>query len=255
MKASAVSQLFCIAVTIALCLSCTKETIDERTLTIDEYTELGVPDPGKEWDINDLSQAYFVLGKIKWDKPYQLPMKNSKKSGVLFNRMLSPDNLSFLDNDKLSLNARAEQIQSFLKVPAFWQDVYSNPVVDNYYHREHLAIQIFTLNTLDGMVGLGVKILASEDPTAVSLQYAVPSIKLDYLTCIDTTLKAHKEPSKYMTEDLERVSDSVYVSLTRNKPWMDSTAVAKVRTSLNAVIDNTSSDYVREKYSKLEKSL
>jgi hypothetical protein len=239
---------------VMFCFSCSKSNVD-KSLTIEEYMKLGVPDPTKEWHMDDFSQARAALGKIKWDKPYQLPMKDSKKSGSLFDHMLSPINMSFLNNQAMSLNEKAERISAFAKVYDYWIDVYSNPVINNYYHRELIYIQLFNLGIMDNMVALGMEINKSDDPTAVVLQYGFSSIKRNYLDCLTTDLKTQSYASRFLEKDLDTMADSVYTSVIRNKVWMDSNAIIDLKQSLKIVIDSTSSEHIRETYKNLEKSL
>ena len=254
MNAISLKQIFLIALILTSIFSCSKKQVD-KSLTLDAYLKLGVPDPAKVWDMNDFSQAYGALGKIKWDRPYELPVKDSKKSGLLFEHMLSFENMSFLHNSKLTLNEKAEYITAFVRVNRYWMDVYSNPVIGNFYHRELIYIQIFNLGIMDNMVNLALEINKSNDPTAVVLKQGVKSIKIDYLDCLTTDLKTQSHTSQFLKKDLDTMADTVYASVMRHKEWMDSSAVNDLKQSLHLVMDSTSSDHIRNKYTTLEKSL
>jgi len=41
--------------------SCEKSVINDPSLDLVEYRELGLPDPSKVWSLKDLSSAYDVL--------------------------------------------------------------------------------------------------------------------------------------------------------------------------------------------------
>ncbi|MBL0740659.1 hypothetical protein [Chryseolinea lacunae] len=254
MNTISLKQIFLIAFVLTGIFSCAKKQ-EDNSLTLDEYMKMGVPDPAKVWDINDFSQAYGALAKLKWDRPYQLPVKGSKKSGVLFEHMLSLKNVSFLMDSTLSLNEKAERISAFVLVCDHWIDIYSNPVIDNYYRSELIDIQIFNLRLTEKMVNLATQINNSDDPTAVVLKYGYKTIKMNYVSCLTTELKNQSHTSQFLKQDLERMADSVFASVERNREWMDSSARVDVKQSLRLVLDSTSSDHVRNKYTTLEKSL
>jgi len=234
--------------------SCTNSLPDE-SLSVDEYVRLGMPDPGKPWEMADYTQAYNVLAKIKWEKPHQLPAKDSKKSGLLFDHMMSLEYLSFLQ-DTSSLNEKAARISEFMRVYDNWIDIYTVPIIkENRYHREILEIQIFNLRLMEAMVNLAHKINRSDDPADVALQVGYNSIKENYFASLDNNFKMQRNTSAFLKRDLDRMADSVYASVLRNKEWIDSSDVNELHRSLRLVIDSTSSDYIRSKYKNLEESL
>lgn len=247
-------QIFLIVLILTGTFSCSKKNAD-KSLTLEEYMKLGVPDPANVWDMNDFSQAHGALGKLKWDRPYELPVKDSKKSGLLFEHMLSFKNISFLHDSTLSLNEKAARISAFVSVCDYWSDIYSNPVINNYYRTELIDIQIFNLRLMEKMVNLAQEINKSDDPAAAVLKYGYKSITRNYLSSLKTQLKNQRHTSKFLKKDLERMADSIYTSVMRNKEWMDSSAISDVKQSLRLVLDSASSEYVRNKYTTLEKSL
>lgn len=250
------SRILYVALACMVCFSCTKETVDDDGLTIEEYLKRGVPDPEKRWTMEEFSQARVALGKIKWDQPYHLPRKGSKKSGPLFDHMLSLDNMYFLRDTKLSLNEKAEHISAFVSVYDYWIDVYSNPVINKgFYSRERLYIDLFNLGVMEQMVQLALAIQDSDEPSAVALQYGVPSIKSNYLASLKTNLKTQSNSSHSPETDLDALADSVYSSVMKNKEWMDSAARSELKSAIHLILQSPSSDHVRDKYTQLESAL
>ncbi len=100
-----------------------------------------MPDYDKIWTQMDYIDAFFVLNKIKIRKPKSLPRKNSRKSGMHFNRMLSEENFSFLESDTLSLSDKAYEIQNYSNIQGellrFYTDMFNK---DQYYHDELIDI-------------------------------------------------------------------------------------------------------------------
>ena len=244
-----------IFVVVAASFSCTDRR-EDHSLTVDEYIKLGMPDPGKSWDMDDYTQANNVLAKIKWEKPLELPAKDSEKSGLVFDRMVSLDYLSFLQDTTLSLNAKAERISDFTRVYDHWMDIYTIPMLKHDpYQGEKLELQIFNLRLMEAMVNLMHKINESDDPADAGLKYGHQYIMGNYLTSLYASLRMQASTSEHLQPDLERMADSIYASVIRNKEWMGNDALSSLRRSLNSVIDSTSSERIRSKYHHLRQAL
>ena len=82
--------------------SCTSEKLTDNSLTLEEYMNSGMPDPYRIWKSNDFALANAVCENIKSSRPKCLPVKESRKSGMIFDRMVSLDNLDFLRNKNLN---------------------------------------------------------------------------------------------------------------------------------------------------------
>ena len=241
---------------IGICsFSCVDKEVD-NSLTIGAYRALGVPDPNRQWTITDYTQAHNVLAKLRWEKQYQLPVKDSKKSGLLFDRMVSLDYLSFLQDSTIPLNEKARMISEFGVVYDYWMDVYTTPTVQkNYYNREILEVQILNLRLTEAAFNLANKINESDDPADVALQYGYPNIKHAYLECLNNYLQPRINSTEFAENDMEEMVDSIHHSVMRNKHWLDSAAVGGLKKSLRSVKDSTTSTRILNKYKHLENQL
>ncbi|HEY9489871.1 MAG TPA: hypothetical protein VIQ51_16145, partial [Chryseosolibacter sp.] len=239
--------IFLIVFILSCSFSCTHEK-EDHSLSVDAYRKLGMPDPGKRWNMADYTQANNVLAKVKWERPLQLPVKDSQNSGLLFEHLVSLEHLAFMQDNSLSLNEKAERISEFIKVYDYWMDIYTNPTLKrNYFHREIIDIQLFNLGLTEAMLNLAHEINRSTDPADIALQYGYGAIKGNYLACLNNDLKTQSYTSDFLAQDLERMADSIYNSVMRNKEWMDSSAVSELKYSLRLVMDSTSSDHIRNK--------
>jgi hypothetical protein len=255
MKAGFLKCVFVVVFIVTSTFSCTDRPAD-NSLSVDAYVTLGMPDVNKKWNMTDYTRAYNLLAKMKWEHPLELPVKDSKKSGLLFDHMVSLEYLSFLQDSAMSLNEKAGRISEFTGVYDYWMDIYIVPTLKrNHYHREILDLQIFNLRLMEAMVNLAHQINESRDPADVALQFGYQSIKENYLSGLHNGLKIQRNTSEFLKQDLDRMTDTIYTSVMRNKGWMDSIAVSEVKRSLQLVMDSTSSHYIRNKYKSLEKSL
>ena len=255
MNTSFVKHVFLIVFILTCSFSCTHRP-EDNSLSVDAYRALGMPDPARKWDLADYTQAHNVLAKTKWEKPLQLPVKDSENSGLLFEHMLSLEYLSFLQDSTIRLSEKANRISEFSRVYNYWMDVYTNPTLKrNHYHREIIDIQIFNLSLTEAMLNLAHEIDRSDDPADIALKYGYGAVKRSYLACLNNDLQTQSFTSEFLDRDLERMADSIYSSVMRNREWMDSSAVGELKHSLRLVMDSTSSDHIRNKYKSLENSL
>lgn len=235
--------------------SCTKKKSDP-SLSLEEYSQLGVPDINGNWKMSDYIEAHNALAKLKWERPLDLPRKNSEKSGPLFRHMLSLDYISFLKDSTLSLSEKARRVTEFRTVHDYWTDVYSNPVINPaVYSRENIAIKLFNIQLTEAIVNLGRKVQASDDPEDIALRPGYKSIKRAYLAYMMIYLQPANFRAGFPEDDLKVLTDSIHHSVLRNTDWMDSSELAGLRSSLRALGDSAASPGIRDKFRYLEKSL
>lgn len=80
----------------------------DGSLTLKEYAKLGMPSPGKAWAGRDYIRACRALVDLAKRRPDLLPRWRSDKSGKLFARMVSVENLKPAENAKAALNPRLQ---------------------------------------------------------------------------------------------------------------------------------------------------
>jgi len=240
---------------VAACISCAVEQ-EDHSLTLEEYMALGMPDPNRKWLMSDYVQARNVLSQLRWREPLQLPAKDSKKSGGLFEHMLSLEYLSFLGDTSMALHEKAMHIVEFVRVYEYWIEIYDVPILKkNHYHREIVALQLFNLRLMEAMLGLANQINESDDPADIALQYGYKAIKGNYLSALDADLRTQRYGPPFLEHDLNRMADSIYASAMRNRSVLDSSEIGQLVKSLQLVMDSTSSSHIRDKYSILLKEL
>ena len=249
-------KIFLIVAVFSISFSCNKAKDEDYSLELEQYRKMGIPDPNMVWDIDDIRTAHEILSGIKWDKPYSLPRKESKKSGVLFDRIVNLENMIFLQKDTLKLHEKGYMSLEFLQFVEKWKEVYTNPIWKNqYYQRELVDININEVRVTHIMVDLTKKIMVSDDPIDIMMHEGVPKIKLNYISSLINALHTQNNTSGFLKDDIERMADSLSSSIRRNRAWMDSTSVNKIRKSIDNAIDSTSSDYVKGRYLEIAEIL
>ncbi len=236
-------------------ISCNEREKD-YSLSLDEYAKMGMPSVDKAWDSEDFLYANDVLSKMKWGNPGGLPKKDSKKSGALFTKLISLENLTFLKVDTLALNEKALLLMNYLQIYENWRYIYTDVRLKvQYHHRELIDIQLFGLSIIELMLDYADKIQKSDDPVDIYMRTGDQSIRKMYIDYLLVTLEIQKDMSPYMKEDMERMGDSVSASVLKNKDWMDSSNKSKIIEELQIVIDSDSIGYVRDRYESLSEIL
>ena len=237
-------------------LSCNKANETDHSLTLLEYQDLGMPDYNSVWSMEDYSNAFFVLNTLKYGNLKALPVRDSEKSGVLFSRMISIDNLSFLQDEALPLWAKADMIKWFVNTLMELKVVYTTVGTERqYYVRELMDIDIFRVSVAHLMLELGQKINESEDPSDVDMQSDFPAIQLMYLNILTELFELQQYTSLYPEQTLELLSDSLSASVKRNMLWFDEDASALIKQAMLDVIESTSSRKIKSDYRELTEIL
>ncbi len=232
--------------------SCNKANEHDHSLTPEEYQELGMPDYNKVWSMEDYSNAFYVLNTLKYNTPMALPARESKKSGMLFSRMVSIDNLAFLQDETLPLHAKADMIKWFVNTLMELKVAYTIIGTNRqYYVKEIMDIDIFRLRVAQKMLELGRQINESEDPSDVVMQSDYPAIQQMYVNLLGELFGIQQYTSLYPKQTLELLADSLSSSVRRNMLWFDENASALVKQSMQIVLDSTSSQKIKNEYGEL----
>ena len=218
----------------------------------EEYQNMGLPDHTQTWDFHAYSEACVVLSNIKSLKPFALPKKGSKKSGEIFDRMINMDNLLFLQDDELSLNEKAYEIQKYINVQGCFVTAYTDlNDQEQYYNRELIDLYIFGLGIAQHMLDLGNLINESIDERDIEMQYGYKSIQYMYITMVLYVLENQKKSYFFNEEDLIRLGDFLYNSVLINREWMEDAAVDDIKRRVQDIVEVTSSEEIRKKYNML----
>ena len=85
----------------------------DESLTSDEYLRLGLPAQDREWSGDDMVKAEKILASLAQNGYRQLPRYKSERSGEMFARLTSPQNLDLFQNRTLPLDARFPQALNY----------------------------------------------------------------------------------------------------------------------------------------------
>lgn len=243
------SWILLIILTLSSCESTNKA---DHSLSLEEYYELGMPGHEHVWNMSDYSNAFYVINTLKYENPKTLPTRASEKSGLLFARMISLENLSFLQDITLPLHAKADMIKWFVNTLMELKVAYTTPGTQGQpYIQELIDIDIFRLRVSHKMLELGKQINESDDPSDVDMQSDYPQIQQMYVNLLAELLGKHQQTELIPTETLELLSDSISASVNMNMHWFDESAAGTIQEALRTVSDGPSSKKIKGNYQEL----
>ena len=249
-------KLVLFVIVIIFFSSCKMSSRKDLSLSLEEYINQGMPDYSRNWTPKDYEDAWQALIRIKNKKPFSLPRKNSEKSGMIFERIVSPENFSFIEEDSLRLFEKAYIIKTYLFIQSELVDIYTDHYrKKQYYSSELIDMHNFGLVVTEKMLYLAHKINESDKKEDMAMKSAFPDIQKIYVNMLLDVLDKQKYASIYSNEDSERLCDSISFSIERNKSWMDSSALLDIKHNMQVVVDSTSSVYLRNKYLSLSEAL
>jgi hypothetical protein len=230
-------------------ISCSNPKEKDHSYPLEKYSELGMPDFNRPWQISEFTDVIATLREIRNNDFLALPKKGSRNSGELFDHLISMDNLSFLNIDTLPLYEKAYRIQAFVHIQSEYIDIYTDLYHrEQYYNEELIDLYIYGISITQKMLDLAYQINESDKPGDVGMQSGFPGIQYGHVFMISTCLDKQKNTSLYKAEDLEILSDSIALSIRRNMSWYDSIAVEQIKHNMLVAIDSSSSDKIRNEY-------
>lgn len=232
--------------------SCDISSEEDQSLTEDQYKKIGMPDVDKMWSFEDYEEACEILSTLKTFRPSSLPKKGSKKSGAYFNRIIDPENLSFLMNENITLSERAKRIQAYIDIQGSLITSYTDLNSERQsYNRELIDLYIFGLTIAQNMLDLGQRINESVDEVDIDMQYAFRSVQHLYIKMVLFVLNNQSKTEFFEDHDLEKLAKYMSDSIILNIDWMGDEAKADIEIELQKVLRNTSSATIIDEYRTL----
>lgn len=241
---------FQLVMLLATITGCSPEK--DHSLTPAEYRKLGMPDHQKIWTNQDFLRAQEALSGLRAKNFLSLPRKGSQKSGAVYNRMLSQENLSYVNDTSILLSDRAFQIMYFSIFFADLNRMYTdNLKTEQFYKEELIDICIFRIFVQGKMLELAGKIMNSKEPSSVGLRSGGQTVASGYSKLIFKALEEQVKFKTYRKRDLERLSLEVSQSLQENLKWIDFAEKQKMVAEIQHVIERSSPKSIKNNYRKI----
>ncbi len=221
----------------------------DMSYTVTEYRKMGMPDPSVSWSKDEYAQALSVLRNLKLYGSLTMPKKFSNKSGIIFKRLLSQENMAFVDDTTLLARDKAFRIQHFSSFQAGMIGLYTYKVKDLRYYRDELVdLYIFGLLVHNNMLDLSEELNQSDNGTDKVLTAGSSFVIKEYSDLIMKILKEQLNSKIYRNKGLKRLSKSLTESLIQNWERLGSADKQKIIVEIRNVISKSSSKFIRTNY-------
>jgi len=228
------STFLLITIVIFIIGGCSKQLPNDNSLRVTEYMKSGLPDPSRTWASNDYALAFSVLENLKQTRQYSLPRKGSEKSGVVFNRMLSQDNMVFMEIEEMMDEQKLHHLRNYLRVCENMVGLYTISATGlHYYHRELTEAYLFGLEVSNKMVELNAKIKGTNSFDSTDPVQSV------YLSGLFNFLRTQNGASRFTEEDHRLIVEGISKSVNSNKFWYDENIKANIKLAFQLISDST----------------
>jgi len=86
----------------------------DQSLKADEYSNKGMPSLDRPWNPSDYLTCINVLGSCAENNIYSLPRYKSANSGAIFNRIVSVENFSQLEDKTRLIDVRIREVSEYI---------------------------------------------------------------------------------------------------------------------------------------------
>lgn len=248
--------LIVLAAIILLTSSCKNIFRKDLSFTEKEYESRGMPDIRKNWSESELIKAHVTLGNIRTKNFFTLPVKGSPKSGNVFKKIVSRENLSFLDDPAKSLRDKAYEIQTIANFQNEISSMYTDNLrIEQYYSTELIDIYISEIYIRGKMLELAEKIMNSKDPGDIAMSSARQAIVGGYVNLLSTLIREQKKTRSFTSADLKKLSRETAKSIHDNIKYLDSESKQKLSGEIRGNSDNIKAGSVRKDFDEMLKFL
>ena len=142
--------------------------IADQSLSTAEYVAQGLPSPDQPWSGEDMAQAGKVLADVAAKGPEHLPRHQSRRSGEVFDRMTSQENLTSLFGESVPIDRRIAMadghVQGAAQILGLYRDAYGKQLVGGSELVEVTGTDLRSTSTMLGLVGPYLASLDADNP-------------------------------------------------------------------------------------------
>ncbi len=231
----------------------------DASLTIAQYQQRGVPSPEPIWGAEEYAEAIEVFGG---DDPAPLPRHGSSRSGALFARLISTDNLLHARSVREILEMGAEPTQAALtrmihyteQVPGLLMMYVEATDGVQPYGSEVVRISIYTLQTGRALFDLTYGFLGSQSSelqNSDGVRDAKQQMRDGLNQTLDGLLAMLSENGSFLAADMEFLADG----LRREVPGVFGYFSALQKKTVRASIEKVSKKHTNRRVRESMKSL
>ncbi len=177
----------------------------DRSLSVRDYIQRGLPDPDRVWSAEDLGRAVKILAEVASKDPGRLPRGGSERSGSVFARLIDPENLLLFKDRTLPLQARMPEALAHFESSNQLNKLYLAAMVKRQVGgREMIELFGSTLRSvamLFDLVDEFLPTLDKNDPKYQIRMQGLARMKRGFASSLAGTLQCLTEAENYEVKD------------------------------------------------------
>jgi len=241
---------------LTISVGCNSQSTKDESLTVQQYEMLGMPNPEKIWQNMEYDQCIVTLSDLKKENSKSLPQLKSEKSSILFRRIISPENLLFINDSSIDLQKRSIQLQfisaNFGKLLFLY---YQNDAAKQYYSNEVVELIIFGFNIAEESFILTNDLLKNVTVLTEEMKLGIQKLKDGYRKTILGTLSELERSNQYHVEDLEKLSITLHKNIRTNIKWIDPNVRLEIKKQITKITQKKYSQIVNDKLIEIKNIL
>jgi hypothetical protein len=241
---------------LTISVGCNSQSTKDESLTVQQYEMLGMPNPEKIWQNMEYDQCIVTLSNLKKENSKSLPQLKSEKSSILFRRLISPENLLFINDSSIDLQKRSIQLQfisaNFGKLLLLY---YQNDASKQYYSNEVAEIIIFGFKMAEESFILTNDLLKNVSVLNEEMKLGIQNLKDGYRNTILGTLSELERSNQYHVEDLEKLSIALNKNIRANIKWIDPNVRLEIKKQITKITQKKYSQIVNDKLIEIKNIL
>ena len=182
---------------------------EDRSLSLDEYLQSGVPASDRPWSGADMARAADRLTAAGQADRARLPRYGSKRSGELFARLTASRNLDLYRNRTLPLMARLpdglKYLESFNRLVKAYLSAFQDGAVGGDEIIELLGATMRVTTVLMGCVDEFVPTIPKDAPNYATRMAGLNQMKEGMASIVMGTLQTLSEKDEYRVDERLRL--------------------------------------------------
>lgn len=176
------------------------------------YIQKGLPAHDRKWGGDDYEQALAILRTIAAQDPTQLPRFGSPASGLMFARIVSPDNLSLYNDKTAALDLRLQERGAILTNLGLLIGLYASvSTAEKVFDAELIELTRLTLQACVDVPQMMDKAMASVSPEI--RQSSQQQVSEGFAQVVNGCLTTLTEKKLYRTVTLIRLAQALEKTL------------------------------------------
>ena len=228
----------------------------DQSLASEEYIRLGLPAHDRPWSGLDMVKAEEVLTSLATSgNRRQLPRFESERSGEVFARLASTENLDLFKDQSLPLPARLQQTGAYLQSQSKIMKLYLSARLRNEVGDSELVeligAQLYLVVILQEQVGEMLPILDKNDPTYPVRMQGLKQMKQGLATVVMGGLQTLSERESYRSSELHRLLGYLGDTFPTLIPHLSPASRSEAMHRLETLRDDPASHDLRPELEKL----